>query len=65
METESTVPSYGARELRYQTREVLEHIIRGTHVEITRHGRVEAYLVPADWYREAFDAWPMPIEESE
>jgi prevent-host-death family protein len=47
------IPSFGAQEARIKFREALDHIMRGTPVQITRHGRVEAYLVPADWYRQA------------
>lgn len=42
--------------MRYRMRDALDHIIRGTPVEVTRNGRVEAYLVPADWYRRAEEA---------
>lgn len=44
------IPSYGTRDLRIHMREAIDHALRGRHVEITRHGRPEAYIVPADWY---------------
>lgn len=45
--------SYGTRDLRINLREAMNAVLRGEHVEITRHGAPEAYLVPADWHTRA------------
>lgn len=50
MTVSDSPPTYGAREIRANLREALNHVLRGTHVRITRHGMPEAYIVPADWY---------------
>jgi prevent-host-death family protein len=53
MEAIKPALSYGARDLRTHLREALDCTMRGQHVEITRHGRPEAYIVPADWHERA------------
>lgn len=34
-------------------RDALDHVIRGEQVEITRHGRAEAWMVSPEWYERA------------
>lgn len=45
-----TMPS---RDLQRRTRELLNAVMVGTHVEITRWNKPEAVVVPAGWYDKA------------
>lgn len=45
-----TIPAAQAR-LRF--RDVLDALVRGEHVGITRYDRVQGVVVPVDWYEKA------------
>lgn len=47
METRST------QEARREFAALLEDVLRGQHVKITRHSRPLAVVVPLDWYKKA------------
>lgn len=52
-------PIYGTRELRAKLSEVMNRAFDGEHVEITRHGRTDAFVVPVGWYYRAAAAIAM------
>jgi prevent-host-death family protein len=48
------LPSFGSRDLRLDTRRVMDAVTHdNAHAVITRHGEPGAVLVPVDWYERA------------
>lgn len=41
---------------------LMEDVLRGKHVGVTRYGRPLAVIVPSEWYQEARKALGMPGE---
>jgi antitoxin (DNA-binding transcriptional repressor) of toxin-antitoxin stability system len=42
-----------SRDLQRHSREILDAILKGRHVHITRYNRPHAIMVPPDWYEQA------------
>lgn len=42
-----------SNEARIKLRAVLNSVLQGEHVTVTRYNTVEAVMVPADWYERA------------
>ena len=45
--------SIQSNEARLKFRDLLDDIMSGSHVAVTRYHRIEAVVVPGDWYDQA------------